>query len=104
MLKVTHKASDKVEFESWVKMANKGDACLYHEGVLANDRAEGGLKSLRINGLALEATKHANDGIVNLLQKRIKSERYQYIAVRTSKPLLGWSKPPAPQPTPAIAA
>jgi hypothetical protein len=101
MLTVTHKALDIGGFEAWVKTAKPGQVCLYHTGMLANDRVENNLASLRVHSLASVATDSAKKGLVNLVQRRLGAENYEYLAVRTAKPF--GNKAPSPQPE-ALAA
>lgn len=106
MLIVTHKAVDEGGFTAWIKTASPGQACLYHDGDLAIDRLhEGGkslktIKAMKVDTLALAASKAAAAGWVHLVQRRIGANHYQYIAIRASKPIAA----PAPQPEPAVAA
>lgn len=102
MLTITHRALDDGGFEAWVKTAKPGAVCLYHTGVLANDRVEGSLAALRVHRLAETVTYWTQKGLVNMVQRRLGAERYEYLAARTSKPYE--TKAPSPQPTPALAA
>src|SRR5690348_16372930 len=102
MLTVSHKAVDAVDLESWVRTAAPGQAALYHEGFLANDRQANSLKDLKamqVNALALMADKLATNGFVHLVQRRIDAEHYQYIAILSSKSGSG-----KPVPVEALAA
>lgn len=85
MLTVTHTALDRQEFESWVKTANPGEVCLYHTGLLMADRIDG-LEALKVNDIANCTNRSWRDGFVDLVQQKPPDGKYQYLAVRSSKP------------------
>lgn len=101
MVTITHRAIDGGGFEGWVRMAKPGAVCLYHTGSLANDRVEGSLAALRIHNLADTVAHYTRKELVNVIQRRLRPEVYEYLAVRTSKP---YEKKPSAQPVPALAA
>jgi hypothetical protein len=76
---------DVNDFQEWLASAAVGAQCLYHTGELARD-AQGtdtvpsvpGLKQL-----AKAAMKAELWGDVALFQRRLKRNRFQYIAMRT---------------------
>lgn len=69
-------------FAAWCDAAQPGESVVYHVGLLMLDRAEGRVP-LGLAGLAMRC---AGNGVVSLVQRRLESGRYQYIAQRRRPP------------------
>lgn len=76
-------------FQSWLAHAVPGDGLIYHEGLLALDRACGP-SSLpeatrsQLDRVAARALELAEDGAVLLVQRRVAEDRIAYIAIKAS--------------------
>jgi len=89
---------------TWILSANQGDVCRYHSGFLAVDADPETSKlaqtdRTKLAKLAAFARSMWNDGFLLLVQRRIGSGTFDYLAVRSSSA----AREEAIQPT-AIAA
>jgi len=81
------------DLERFVSTAAPGETCIYHTGVLANDREHKDNSGItrgdrRLNLLAKFALRWEKEGVLYLLQRRIGVDKYDYIAVRASRPAM----------------
>ena len=77
---------DEIAFCAWVAQADPGAALVYHQGFLAVDtdtvlaglspEARGALRQLRD-----AAFRAAEQGLVHLVQQRLATDRFAYIAI-----------------------
>ncbi len=81
----------EIEFCAWVAQAVPGDRLQYHCGFLAHDafslRAEIANKErAELRKLANRSFWAAEAGLVHLVQERIGTDRFAYIAIARPKP------------------
>lgn len=68
-----------MQLKKFVNKSQFGDRHVYHTGSLSNDRQ----KDSDLNDTAKEALELYQKGLIELIQKKIGKNNYQYIAVRT---------------------
>lgn len=73
------------EFLGWVEQAFAGEACVYHVGLLAADRALSVKGGYLVNQTATLATKLATSGVARLTQRRVAEGHYEYGIVILAK-------------------
>jgi hypothetical protein len=87
------------ELTAWLGRAQPGDRVIYHQGSLALDRGSTSLlqrrERRRIDDLATAAHAAAAAGRVHLVQERLATGTFRYLAVRAIQE----SGPPAPRGT-----
>jgi hypothetical protein len=76
------------QLEAWLKQAAPGDRVIYHRGYLAVDRVRGSSDlseqdRRELVAVAKAALTLAERGEIHLIQRRIKSGSFSYLAVRT---------------------
>ena len=76
---------------AWIAQAAVGDALIYHRGFLVvdADKAVSTLptdRRLALRGVADAAFRAAEQGLVHLVQERLETDRFAYIAVARPKP------------------
>ena len=93
-------ALTELTFLAWLAQAAPGDSQIYHLGFLAVDAETefGGLsaqerRSLRM--LADAAFRAAEQGLVHLVQARLGTDRFAYVAIARPKPTDPHSNPMA---------
>ncbi|MEI4235200.1 hypothetical protein [Roseovarius sp. D22-M7] len=80
-----------VDLYAWIAQAEAGDALIYHRGFLVVD-ADKSLSTLptdrrcALRGVADAAFRAAEQGLVHLVQERLESDRFAYIAIARPKP------------------
>ena len=94
--------SPRQAFAEFLLSASAGDEHVYHRGYLARDRdpCEGGPRSYQVDLLASAVLQASDDGVVQIMQRRIGKLRYEYVARRTSHP---WPQPPFFRPEGVVA-
>ena len=80
-----------VEFCAWIAQAEPGDLLEYHRGTLAIDRLPVMSKLPRaecdrVDVLADRAFAAAGHGLVHLVQRRLGTDRFSYLAIARPKP------------------
>ena len=86
-----HQALNETTFSAWLAQAVPGEALEYHRGFLCHDRGGPGPapKSRRSQNLDLLA-KHAYDlavrGFIHLVQRRINTDTFSYLAIARPLP------------------
>lgn len=77
------------EFEKWLKRAKPGARTTYHYGFLIRDRGDPPTTpaSRAIDGSAKAAMAASGAGLVVLVQRRQGYMQYDYMAVRSRRPL-----------------
>ena len=80
-----------VEFCAWVAQADAGDVLEYHRGALAIDRLQvmstlPRAECARVDLLADRAFAAAEHGLVHLVQHRLGTDRFSYLAIARPKP------------------
>ena len=81
-----------IAFYAWVSQATEGEALIYYRGFLAVDTetALGGLSAKErraLRALADAAFRAAQQNLVHLVQKRLATDRFAYLAIARPKPL-----------------
>ena len=74
----------EIDLLAWVGQASPGDILEYHQGFLALDRTSHGHKErdrAALGQVASQAMRLAEHGLVHLLQRRVCSERFSYLAI-----------------------
>ena len=76
----------EIDLLAWVGQAAAGDVLEYHQGFLALDRSSHGdafkeRDRAALGRLASQAMRLAEHGFVHLLQRRVCSERFSYLAI-----------------------
>jgi len=80
-----------IDLNAWIAQADTGDALIYHRGFLVVD-ADKSLSTLpkdrreALRGVADAAFRAAEQGLVHLVQKRLDTDRFAYIAIARPKP------------------
>jgi len=69
-------------FRDWLFLADRGDTCLYHIGVMAIDR----MTFPHVQRLGDYANLASEYQTIRLSQKRVDADLYQYFASRTDAP------------------
>ena len=79
-------------FESWVKIARPGDRLTYHVGLLATDRERSEMLAKHntyahvyyepIHSVGLYAMYYYEQGVLELVQRKMKPGVYEYIAIK----------------------
>lgn len=82
---------DEVAFCAWVAQAEPGAALVYHRGFLVVDTDKqcsrlSPSSRTDLRKLADAAFEAAQQGLVHLVQRRLATERFAYIAVARPKP------------------
>lgn len=67
--------------KAFVERAASGEQFVYHTGVLASDRKNDDT----LEDTAQEAMKYYQAGRVELMQRKLKPNRYEYVAVRQTE-------------------
>ena len=100
-MKARTPALTELTFLAWLAQAAPGDSQIYHLGFLAVDAETefGGLsaqerRSLRM--LADAAFRAAEQGLVHLVQARLGTDRFAYLAIARPKPTQPQSTPMVP--------
>ena len=80
-----------VDLCAWIAQAEPGDVLEYHRGTLAIDRLPVMSKlpraeCARIDVLADRAFAAAEHGLVHLVQRRLGTDRFSYLAIARPKP------------------
>ena len=80
-----------IDLYAWIAQAEAGDALTYHRGFLVvdTDKSVSTLppeRRLALRGLADAAFRAAEQGLVHLVQERIDTDRFAYIAIARPKP------------------
>lgn len=80
-----HRQSE-IDLLAWVGQAAAGDILEYHQGFLALDRSSHGdafrdLERVALGRIADQAMRLAEQGLVHLLQRRVRDERFSYLAI-----------------------
>ena len=76
----------EIDLLAWLGQAKAGDVLEYHQGFLALDRSSHGdafreRERAAVGGIADQAMRLAEHGFVHLLQRRVCSERFSYLAI-----------------------
>ena len=76
----------EIDLLAWVGQASAGDILEYHQGFLALDRSSHGhafkeRERVALGRIADQAMRLAEHGFVHLLQRRVCSERFSYLAI-----------------------
>ena len=76
----------EIDLLAWVGQAAAGDILEYHQGFLALDRSSHGdafrdLERAALGRIADQAMRLAEHGFVHLLQRRVRDERFSYLAI-----------------------
>jgi len=76
----------EIDLLAWLGQADAGDVLEYHHGFLALDRSPCGAvfkerDRVAIGQVASQAMRLAEHGFVHLLQRRVCSQRFSYLAV-----------------------
>ena len=76
----------EIDLLAWVGQAAAGDILEYHQGFLALDRSSLGhafkeRERVALGRIADQAMRLAEHGFVHLLQRRVCSERFSYLAI-----------------------
>ena len=76
----------EIDLLAWLGQAAAGDVLEYHQGFLALDRSSKGdafkeRDRAALGRLASLAMRLAEHGFVHLLQRRVGSERFSYLAI-----------------------
>ena len=76
----------EIDLLAWVGQAAAGDILEYHQGFLALDRSSHGdafreRERTALGRIADQAMRLAEHGFVHLLQRRVCSERFSYLAI-----------------------
>lgn len=79
-------------FCDWIASAPVGEAILYHEGLLLQDRSESGSQypareRARIHAVARRAWIACELGLVHLFSQRVAENHYRYLAIRSATTL-----------------
>ncbi|MEI4234791.1 hypothetical protein [Roseovarius sp. D22-M7] len=80
-----------IDLNAWIAQAEAGDALIYHCGFLVVD-ADKALSTLptdrrlALRGVADAAFRAAEQGLVHLVQERLETDRFAYIAIARPKP------------------
>ena len=86
-----HGSTDEIAFCAWVAQAEPGETLVYHRGFLAVD-ATGVVSKLlydqqrALRLVAAAALRAAEQDLAHLVQARIGTEQFAYIAVARPKP------------------
>ena len=85
-----HEISE-ISFCAWITQAESGEALIYHHGFLVVDTDPVISKlptdqRLTLRALGNAAFRAAEQGLVHLVQKRIATDRFAYIAIARPKP------------------
>jgi|AutmiccommuBRH23_1029490.scaffolds.fasta_scaffold00194_73 hypothetical protein len=80
-----------IDLYAWVAQAEAGDALIYHRGFLVVDahKTVSTLptdRRLALRGVADAAFRAAEQGLVHLVQERLDTDRFAYIAIARPKP------------------
>ena len=80
-----------VDLCAWIAQAEVGDALIYHRGFLVvdADKSVSTLptdRRLAFRGVADAAFRAAEQGLVHLVQERLETDRFAYIAIARPKP------------------
>jgi hypothetical protein len=83
--------SDEISFCAWVAQAEPGDRLQYHCGFLAIDTfalfsGRSDKERTELRKLADRSFRAAETGLVHLVQERIDTDQFAYIAVARPKP------------------
>ena len=76
----------EIDLLAWVGQASPGDILEYHQGFLALDRStrKASVKEREraaLGRVADQAMRLAEHGLVHLLQRRVRDERFSYLAI-----------------------
>ena len=76
----------EIDLLAWVGQASPGDVLEYHQGFLALDRSPRGdafrdRERAALGRMASQAMRLAEHGLVHLLQRRVRDERFSYLAI-----------------------
>lgn len=75
----------EIDLLAWVGQASPGDILEYHQGFLALDRSHGHAfkerERVALGRVASQAMRLAEHGLVHLLQRRVCSEQFSYLAI-----------------------
>jgi hypothetical protein len=80
-----------IDLYAWIAQAGAGDALIYHRGFLVVD-ADKALSTLptdrrlALRGVADAAFRAAEQGLVHLVQERLETDRFAYIAIARPRP------------------
>ena len=82
---------DEISFCAWIAQAESGEPLTYHHGFLVVDTDPVISKlptdqRLTLRALGNAAFRAAEQGLVHLVQKRIATDRFAYIAIARPKP------------------
>jgi len=82
---------DQVGFQAWLADAAPNARVTYHQGLLSVDTARvitdlSEPERARLVALAAAARQACDAGLVHLVQQRLGSERFAYIAIARPKP------------------
>ena len=80
-----------IDLYAWVSQAEAGDALIYHRGFLVvdTDKSVSILpteRRLALRGVADAAFRAAEQGLVHLVQERLATDCFAYIAIARPKP------------------
>ena len=86
-----HQALNETTFSAWLAQAAPGEALEYHRGFLCHDRGAPGpvpksRRSQTLNLLAERAYDLAERGFVHLVQRRINTNTFSYLAIARPLP------------------
>jgi len=80
-----------IDLFAWIAQAETGDALIYHSGFLVvdADKSVSTLptdRRLALRRMADAAFRAAEQGLVHLVQERLETDRFAYIAIARPKP------------------
>ena len=86
-----HQALNPTTFSAWLAQAAPGEALEYHRGFLCHDRGRPGpapksRRSQALNLLADHVYDLAERGFVHLVQRRIDTDTFSYLAIARPTP------------------
>jgi hypothetical protein len=81
----------EISFCAWIAQAEAGEALIYHQGYLAVDTDPVISKlpvdqRLALRALASAAFRAGAQGLVHLVQQRLGTDRFAYVAIARPKP------------------
>ena len=82
---------NEISFYAWVAQAAPGEALIYHRGFLVVDTDKllsklGGEARIALRRLGEAAMRAAEKGLVHLVQVRLSTDRFAYVAIARPRP------------------